>query len=815
MIVYIKLFGNVKEVEYKFTNGGVVVLSGEGGIGKTSVLRAVKWCLYGGSVDDGGAMHVTVKYGNVTIVRTSPPNAIAVDAHQRMNGALADEYIASIFGSRRLFDVACHVKARSPMSAPNPLFDSNDSVRLNALSTLVFDETSGDPNAIIDKIKRALKDSKRVAKDAKAAYVAARAELDLKGKLVYPLDVEVDESTLEANHAAAMQALANRHKLEGELASLVSRRSTLTTSLASLEHRASLDDLAASRLKPSLTQDELVALETRIKQSRLRQTEIKALLAESSRELKNREMALAAVVARNTRVREIQDQMRAFQASGHAVPPLLDTKEYHQLIYERKKYDQHTALCAAYGIAYKRDSIDGVAATARQVSEYRRAEKGRQLYDSVRARVESTAEHDVSAMEATLVAMKTSLNVIKCPCCMEDLVYSGGTLRRPARGGTTAKDIQLQESRIKQARSSNAERDKLARQLSELSKYASWTPRADFDTYAFDVDRVVSDMSQMSTLVATPLYSESELDSMIRLRSMGWTGVVEHEVDDSGARASLELQLDVVASRESELASLDSALSSLTTQYSIELKRKADADSVHGRIASTKAEIKSRRGEVSAIAARIASIEKTINVDCVTADAVMAIQHSLVKLRDYKASLRQQDRVDALKREAERTTLIAARHATLLHESVDEHYHRLSDLVEALNVHIAAMTPKMFDIPMSIKLILYNVDSKKKAPKHSVALDIVRRGLRVKSVDAESMAESEKQRVLLLIVLSVGLYNGWRKTPLLLLDETMNSMSENQRAICLSLLRETNLNRTVLITEHFVMPQHYDQCIEL
>lgn len=140
------------------------LIAGENGRGKSTLLYAIYWCLYGEkkNVTTFGKTQTMVKieFPGIYIERTKPPNSLQVRCEEgTFENEVAQNYIDSFVGCPRdIFDVSCYIRQKYRFSS---LLTHNDSSYLLEKMT-----DKGNVDLVIEKIKHHL----RYLKLEKAKY---------------------------------------------------------------------------------------------------------------------------------------------------------------------------------------------------------------------------------------------------------------------------------------------------------------------------------------------------------------------------------------------------------------------------------------------------------------------------------------------------------------------------------------------------------------------------------------------------------------------------------------------------------------------
>jgi DNA repair exonuclease SbcCD ATPase subunit len=161
MYLLIKGFRTVQEFECEFQHEAITLISGPSGVGKTTLMNAIFWCLYGTLKNvrkfgtKSGVCMVKIDLGNMKITRSKSPESLLVeDITERCSykDDEAQERILSLFGSSNIWLSSCYLS----QGTRNKFLESPPSERLSLLSELCFSNQS--PEQYLDKIDDRLKE---------------------------------------------------------------------------------------------------------------------------------------------------------------------------------------------------------------------------------------------------------------------------------------------------------------------------------------------------------------------------------------------------------------------------------------------------------------------------------------------------------------------------------------------------------------------------------------------------------------------------------------------------------------------------------
>lgn len=136
--------------EFNFEDGKLILLKGQSGTGKSTILEAIKWCLYGnirgiypsgftpsygGDIIGKSKTYITLEFSDFSITRSQAPEQLRVS---RVDNELVQEsaqhYIESIFGNKNVWLASSFVKQNEKC----PLMTASNTERMSLLNEILF-----------------------------------------------------------------------------------------------------------------------------------------------------------------------------------------------------------------------------------------------------------------------------------------------------------------------------------------------------------------------------------------------------------------------------------------------------------------------------------------------------------------------------------------------------------------------------------------------------------------------------------------------------------------------------------------------------
>ena len=201
MIITLINFRCYKQQVFKFVEGQIIRLAGKTGAGKSTIMEAIYWGLYGklrdvqnDSLDHKTVCSVKIELDKpkVTIYRQSNPGLLHVTVQDKPQvvGDIAQNYIDNLFGVNNLWLTSCYIQQKSRCAFLN----SSNKDKTNLLNLLSFQQQ--DSRAIIDRIQNEFKQAKQ---NLQEQQIACNTETEIfnREQSNKPFNVENAKYSLE------------------------------------------------------------------------------------------------------------------------------------------------------------------------------------------------------------------------------------------------------------------------------------------------------------------------------------------------------------------------------------------------------------------------------------------------------------------------------------------------------------------------------------------------------------------------------------------------------------------------------------------
>lgn len=240
------------ETEYVFLDSAITLVKGASGAGKSTILQAIYWCLFGGmrgiynSSGETKKCNVTLCVSNLTIYRQKKPDLLRVTVggsvdNKNYEDEIAQNMIDRMFGLKDLWKACCYVEQKQRCA----LLSGTNAERMDLLNQLSF--STDNPTLCISKISEALASINKDFVDKQNRY-KAEVEVYANEFSRRPVTVDMVELTEPSMHTQLQQDIQNitgeievlkstlmeQKKLEGTRDSLQKQVEATTLKLNSL-----------------------------------------------------------------------------------------------------------------------------------------------------------------------------------------------------------------------------------------------------------------------------------------------------------------------------------------------------------------------------------------------------------------------------------------------------------------------------------------------------------------------------------------------------------------------------------------------------
>ena len=813
MRIQIENFRCYENKTFDFGDDGQVLLTGPSGEGKTTILMAISFALFGNGrkvVTQGKtSCRVALEFEDMKIVRTKSPNRLVLN--DALEDAAAQEVINRRFGTN--FDVTGYVEQ----------FGIKSFILMSPSDKLEFLEKHAFEGTDLGEIKK--RNRIHIAKCKEDLTVAATelrmagqalSEMTVPTKVEFPLAHKGSRNTAISNEQIKRKNCATRtRKAERKKSALekeVHDIQILGAKLAGIQENS---DYITSKITETNNKiDELTQKFQGAEQVTANERRLERLLAR--RELTALETHHDENVSRLEEMR--LDEKKTL------------TDEIQE--YEKELWQEHGPKQVGYDITDLETCLEDLEKIA--------ALKESRAQNSVDPVKHEKHKEELTESESSLATAKTKLDkaelqkqLYSCPTCSAKLRFSDNSLVLSGESDieieidvdTISDEIQALESVVRKLRKLiPIEEQKIAQDAKDKKTLESISSVYDEVPKISDVKE---DLAYLRRYKQEQRDLEKKLEEARAKLKREVYSVSLNNFETSVAEAALRIEemssiadgfdgaLDEEAVRE-EIATQKGYMSALDTanhehkQLMDELNIRAHASwqaqddhvKVYGVV----------RDETS-LACEVEVLAEAVEAERISGEShdsnLKRIDEWQLYEQAYANYEREAARVEEYKiKEREAKNRYAA--ATGLRERISKaEAVSMANIVDSINTHARIYTDAFFpDNPICIQLQAFK-ENKKKEVKPSINLAIDYKGL---ECDMTMLSGGEQSRVVLAYALALA---EMFSTPLMLLDECTSSLDQELTSVVFDAIR-TNFNgRMTLIIAHQIIQGTFDKVIQL
>lgn len=790
--------------QYSIENNKLVLLRGDSGKGKSTVLSAIAWCLFGSlrnvyhALGSSSVCRVTLELfephtGDLEISRAKRPERFSVKvAGSQYTGETAQEYVSSLFGTKDIWSICNFL----PQNGRCRFLDFSPADRLNILNTLSF--CSDDPQQYLDKVDkklRAVEQSQRdtdtkleteeerfqcMGTDYDKEDVVTSSLLQQEEERIQALENEVEDLSTRLSrsqqHRGKISALRTRKaKIEEYLSSVEQSMTPMSTGdndnysgiVASLHNTISKlsEDVSSTKRKISYFQGQLEKLQ-----------ESEKLAQELSEH----------PVVDDTEIGTLSPQDVAVQEQMHK--QCMD--KISQIGWTIDPYSQHLDETIA---ARRNELQEYLTALERYNNEKKKREQLQNLDNDIESKkkclsqecTKENYEKTVQKRAEIASSIELSKQLLECPSCGSMLRWSKNGLEEEtnAKGSPNVQELERQKQQLDKElttmssiRSLQQRRDNIAENLTQEYFEPACPPK-----YRLTLQNELSLLSgltwtskpRISSQTLRKIQRKQEIDAAIEIRgtssdlSQYTLSLNNHHQRKTQELESYRNLLSRVEQQRQELTSIVNDLGCCNVDEYAEF-----------RYPQAKKELEETRQRVARYKNAIAMHSWQTTIDNLR-NRSKKLQYSLVKLRELRKVL------------------------------VDAECSLLNSTIAVANTILEDVCTMLFDSPITVRLNLSKTTKTTKTTKSGVFLSVNYQGIDYEGVQGLSGGETDRVSLALLLALT-----SMNRFPLLLLDEPFSALDDASRGRCISAIRQY-ANKGVLCINHEDNEAAYDCAVDV
>lgn len=801
MKIFLHNFRCWKDASFEFGKNGLVLLNGPSGIGKSSILNAIYFCLYGlgTKIVTNGEKHcsVSIKIENeeeeVEVKRTKGPNRLVVVIYKsKFNEEYEDddaqEYIYSIFGKK--FNTTSYITQKMVHS----FISMSPSEKLKFLEEISINHEE------VDSLKKRVKDSIKNVKES-VTSVKSKCELlnsDPKIKpdaVVFPLGkfseikvknnetriknlkkkyntllLEREDTKLAVRDEEEKERLKNRITLE--IDSCISERD----SLPKVDYDGDENLLELKNLLLSIRNNKkLVSEKEKYNESKKEYDTILQNYLNSTEEKKS---------ILQSKLSDIEKDDRDKQK----IEKTIKTIEKNINLIEKIESLQKNIIDKNYSSLIKEEEL-----------------KNEEL---------KTEEDDINSR----------INILTCPCCKNSLVYTNGELSQSSLLSVNREESNKRLSEIKSLKSTILKKITDFRREEEYQKniknriieYKSSIQNDSLDTLDLKIlqtnlitlkkqyDECIKNTMKiqeinkdLQSLQKIPSHISSLKTNLLQKESL--IKELEKKCTDDIDTDYTEYELEEEISKQTVYKQKFIEREKRYKQLVEKIKK---LENEHSQIKYSDTDYKNK----------LVNVEEKIS-ECLKNRDVEDDVYK--KITDYKKYIEQLDvynswynKLQEYKKEEEDSIRSLSLYEKLYKKISEAESLSLLQTIDRINYYSNFYLEKFFtDNPISIQLLSYK--ETKKDIKPLINIEVYYKDM---IVGVDTLSGGEYDRVSLSIVLALNTIFGG---PILMLDESISSLDADLTSEIIEVLKENLSDKLTIIVSHQISSGMFDRVIDL
>jgi DNA repair exonuclease SbcCD ATPase subunit len=781
---------------------GITLISGQSGVGKSTIFRAIQWCLYGKLqhytpiLKPRARTTVTIIYPLPTgekweIMRQGHPNLFRITVGESVySGTDAEALISEHFGSEDVFLSCCYLEQMNR----NHLLSLPQTERLKVLHHLSFSNTS--PEEIKKAIASAISETKKEFDTLKIRQSASNNELERflpligdeeKANTIYNLSREGIKSDI-TTITATIEDLEAKQRMREE--ALTRRKGYEEKKVAYIQQLQKLE----AKLREYPPEDVLKARTESLKRKqRAKEQEAERKKREEARKKIEQEMTKLRVLVSNhygvnidkfTMDREYTEQDRR------------SAKLHEKMYNERKEILERSKELYSYIPIHNAEDAEFVVV---KITEELEARSYWRLEDDIKKlrKASEKLEEKLERKKYILNAIRES-NCYSCPHCSGKFALEDGTPVAVHPSEKKEEDIVELREELRQLNIEIPVLEQTRRNMTDKEKMLEKLPTP-LESRRLDKD-LVDDYKRL-------------VDDLRRFAS----GYYDSYVDPPNpSSAEIAKYLDV-SKHKSAYQVLLNSLNSLPPPSEPALLEPILPEET--RAANELKELHQLQGRHKELKEQLQTILDSIKSQVIPPDLSSELSKARLRKEELQTLLKQKDIVDKIaeimseieERDAQMDILIDKhKELTAIMEVAKRVEHEtLTSVVEGINENLAIIGEKLFDTPINIRLRLDRELKTREGTKADVNISITYQGAEYK---LNQLSGGEQDRVSLALLLALSQLSS---VGFLLLDEATAYLDQEYRERVIDVLRTYSSDKCVLSIEHEAVSGLYDKEIVL
>lgn len=792
--------------------GSITLISGQSGIGKSTIFRAMQWCLYGKLqhytpiLKPRARTTVTITYPLSSeetweIMRQGHPNLFRITIGENVySGTDAEALVLEHFGNEDVFLSCCYLEQMNR----NHLLSLPQTERLKVLHHLSFSSTS--PEEIKRVLAVAISETKKEFDALKIKHITSSNELERfspligdeeKANTIYNLSREEIEGNIATTTASIKELEVKQKKREQALAlsrEYEEKEATYTQQLLRLE----------AKLREYPPEDVLEARTESLKRKQ-RAKEQEAERERLAREVSELEKRMEEAKAGFYSIREDSSDADRQDIETWTMNPKHTREAYDQAVKHedlldygkgviKESFREHTRLRGSM----ESYSTEGVIKDLETIL-------AQQEYLDIKTRISKLKDHHsiseaMEKKERALAAIRR-INSYSCPHCKNLFALENGTAVAVDTTGskeegdlaTLRKKLQDADVTIRDLEMEAKEKKDLERRLDKLNPVPEDIILLDPVKRSHAIS-LLDKLRNLPRKLSTPEFASGAIWASFRKKKYH-----EDYHDTKREHSRKKHTLDLFP--PSDPTSLEPILPEET------------------RAANDRKEFHQIQGRYKELGKQLKAISNNITSFTIPPDLSTELSKVRLSKEELQSLLKQKDIVDKVaelqsevdEMDTQMDTLIDKYKElnTIMEVAKQIEHEVLTSVVEGINENLAVIGGKLFDTPINLQLKLDRELKTRVGTKPDVNISITYQGAEYK---LNQLSGGEQDRVSLALLLALSQLSS---VGFLLLDEASAYLDQEYRERVVDVLRTFCGDKCILSIEHEAVSGLYDKEIVL
>ena len=817
------------DAHFDFTPNSMTLLSGSTGAGKSTILEAIFWSLYGVTrniYNNKGLSKkcsVTLQINQLIIYRQKRPELLRVTLNHNgeskdYEDEVAQQIINQAFGSRELWKSCSYIGQKERCM----LLSGTANDRLSLLNQLSFNQDN--PKSYISRIGEELK---TINKDFITLQSEFTAELNLfsqqmTNKTVTVTltpeeikDLEIQISNLKTEITKLYQEVMTHERNIGSY-------ETVCNQIKVYENiREPFFDLGGYNLEKDNLNNNIQGMKNILTNANHYEAIIQQKQSLESQK-QSYETQLTNIDLQITNQKEILSGLPEYNKEINVTNEMIwKVQQQEQLIINGKKE------CQELGCDYDQNSInEKIRNCQTDINNYNNYSRNINIYNQLKTlktqigsvQIPSLDINNLENMKQQLLNeisdLKKGLELLQCPECTKPLRYVNRQLVPGERDPVSPEKIKTKESEYQEVITQiNTIKNyhNLNNQILNLEKQLEGVDLDELEIYQVpninQIQHIINRLTRIQ-IVQVPDYDSNYLKRMMEYGQVSQTiknletqrnNIILSITNLNQSLSNITLPDSPTIKKEEinkTIHQYQNKLESINLNYQNYLKEKANYDSVQTNLSNLIA-------QKNAI-----KLNPNASSEYDTCQEVLKNKEKRLENGKYGNSMvkRQKDleikRTKVLSMNNDLTAL-----QKLKQNAIEVEVKQLQETVDTINNALEDFLPLFFTEPISMKLQLYKKLKTTKEVKPGLNISIKYEG--VEYDDVKQLSGGEGDRVSLALILSL---NSVSNSPLVLLDECISSLDGVAKEACIETIKQIE-NKTIICVDHEAVEGFYDDTI--